>query len=174
MVLRMRQWRVLKYLPLPMALVLLTFISALSTMVQIELNSLETKLKELESDLLLNQKTIDKIKEAVGEMQKEQKVMREESKAIRAKGRGPVNKTFASIAKGDMAFAQTAPAQCDIRMNDVYDSLPFDNPDGGPWKQGWQVEYDRMSASDPERKLTVIVMPHTHCDPGQKGVNVCV
>ncbi len=26
--------------------------------------------------------------------------MREESKAIRAKGQGPVNKTFASIAKG--------------------------------------------------------------------------
>lgn len=65
--------------------------------------------------------------------------MREESKAIRAKGSGPVNKTFASIAKGDFTFAQTPPAQCDIRMSDVYDKLAFDNPDGGAWKQGWPV-----------------------------------
>ncbi len=133
---------------------------------RIELNSLETKLKSLESDLLLNQRTIDKIRDSVREMQQEQKTMREESKAIRARGQAPVNKTFASIAKGDLAFAQTPPAQCDIRMSDVYDKISFDNPDGGVWKQGWDVTYDKREAMDPKNKLTVIVMPHTHCDPG--------
>ena len=38
-------------------------------------------------------------------------VIREESKAVRAKGKSPVNKTFASIHKKDVAFAQTKPNQ---------------------------------------------------------------
>ncbi len=80
-------------------------------MFQVDLNNLETKLRGLENDLLLNQKTIEKIKETVEEMQKEQGVIREESKAIRAKGKSPVNKTFASIHKLDIAFAQTKPNQ---------------------------------------------------------------
>ena len=36
--------------------------------------------------------------------------------------------TYASVAKADYEFARTAPNQCDIRMADVYDALPFDNP----------------------------------------------
>ena len=38
-------------------------------------------------------------------------MIREESKAVRAKGKSPVNKTFASIHKKDVAFAQTKPNQ---------------------------------------------------------------
>jgi hypothetical protein len=78
---------------------------------KVDLTNLESKLRGLENDLLLNQKTIEKIKETVDEMQKEQGVIREESKAIRAKGKSPVNKTFASIHKLDVAFAQTKPNQ---------------------------------------------------------------
>ena len=55
-----------------------------------------------------------------------------------------------------------------FRMADVYDTIPFDNPDGGPWKQGWVVTYDRAKITDPKKKLKVIVMPHTHCDPGRE------
>ena len=39
---------------------------------QVDLTNLESKLRGLENDLLLNQKTIEKIKETVNEMQKEQ------------------------------------------------------------------------------------------------------
>ena len=56
-------------------------------------------------------------------------------------------------------------------MSDVYDSLPFDNPDGGPWKQGWVVTYDRSKITDKKKKLKVILMPHTHCDPGRIKFN---
>ena len=130
-----------------------------------ELNGLEIKLRGLENDLLVNQKTIDQIKETVFELRKEQVVIREESKAVRAKGKSPVNKTFASIHRGDFEFARQKPAQCDIRMVDVYDKIPFDNIDGGVWKQGWPISYDSKQWTQ-EKKLKVFVMPHSHNDPG--------
>lgn len=46
-------------------------------------------------------------------------------------------------------------------MLDVYDFLPFDNPDGGPWKQGWRVQREKI-----EEHLDVFVVPHSHNDPG--------
>ena len=60
---------------------------------------MESKLRSLENDLLLNAKTIDQIKDTVKEIKLEQAVIKEESKAVRAKGKSPVNKTFASISK---------------------------------------------------------------------------
>ena len=131
-----------------------------------EISALEKKLKTLESELVLNQKTIDTIKETVRELKSEQAEIRKESKAVRAKGAGPVNKTFASIAKNDFTFARTPPSQCDIKMSDVYQDLRFDNPDGGAWKQGWPVTYDKREVVDPKNKLRVFIMPHSHNDPG--------
>ena len=130
-----------------------------------ELNALESKLRGLENELLVNQKTIDQIKDTVQELKQEQVIIREESKAIRAKGKSPVNKTFASIQRNDFEFARQKPLQCDIRMADVYDKIPFDNPDGGVWKQGWDIKYNENQWT-PEQKLKVFVMPHSHNDPG--------
>ena len=50
-------------------------------------------------------------------------------------------------------------------MWDVLDSISFSNPDGGVWKQGWNVEYPK-DAFD-EEKLLIFVMPHSHNDPGK-------
>eukprot|EP00940_MAST-03C_sp_MAST-3C-sp2_P001290 g1290.t1 len=52
----------------------------------------------------------------------------------------------------------------DIDMENVYDALPVGDPDGGAWKQGWDVSYDARAAK--ARTLYVHVVPHSHNDPG--------
>lgn len=49
-------------------------------------------------------------------------------------------------------------------MIDFFDKIPFDNQDGGVWKQGWDVSYEK-NAFD-KKTLLVFVMPHSHNDPG--------
>ncbi|CAN1153296.1 Alpha-mannosidase 2 [Linum perenne] len=54
----------------------------------------------------------------------------------------------------------------DLTTKDLYDKIEFLDKDGGPWKQGWRVSY-KGDEWDNE-KLKVIVMPHSHNDPGWK------
>lgn len=46
-----------------------------------------------------------------------------------------------------------------IDMREMEQTLPFANPDGGAWKQGWKVKAK-------EGPITIFVVPHSHCDPG--------
>lgn len=50
-----------------------------------------------------------------------------------------------------------------IDMRDLAATLPFDNPDGGAWKQGWEVQPVIPSKANP---VKIFVVPHSHCDPG--------
>uniref|UniRef100_F1KS77 Alpha-mannosidase n=1 Tax=Ascaris suum TaxID=6253 RepID=F1KS77_ASCSU len=56
-------------------------------------------------------------------------------------------------------------AKSDIQMLDVYNVIPFDDPDGGVWKQGFDISYDHAEVQR-QKKLEVIVTPHSHTDPG--------
>ena len=50
-----------------------------------------------------------------------------------------------------------------IDMRQMSHNLPFDNPNGGAWTQGWDVQPAMASTDNP---IKIFVVPHSHCDPG--------
>nr|CDJ93263.1 Glycoside hydrolase and Glycosyl hydrolases 38 domain containing protein [Haemonchus contortus] len=74
-----------------------------------------------------------------------------------------------SVTKSSLPICQMrgnySDSHADVQMLDLYDVISFDNPDGGVWKQGWEVTYDKEKVTE-EKTLQVIVLPHSHCDPG--------
>jgi len=135
-----------------------------------ELKYLEDKLKSLENDFVQNKEIVKNIKDTVKDILSAQtsKQKSVETKSQPGGGTGfkiSVNKTMATIDKKDTKFALTAPSKCDIEMDKVYDALKFDNPDGGVWKQGWDIQYKESQWTE-QKKLRVFVVPHSHNDPG--------
>ncbi|XP_075458062.1 alpha-mannosidase 2 isoform X2 [Ascaphus truei] len=135
-----------------------------------QLSILQEKIDHLERLLAENNEIISNIRDSVINL----------SESVKD---GPKNPEAINVSRGSFSpFAPSAPAilpihsedcqftsassiqKSDVQMLDVYDILPFDNPDGGVWKQGFDITYDEHEWDN--ELLQVFVVPHSHNDPG--------
>ena len=128
--------------------------------------ALEKRIRDLERDLRNNSDFVKRIGKSVSEILDKAPKFNEKSSAKPRRTAGKVwEKINTAPADNDCLFSQSQPLSTDIQMLDVYDRLKFDNPDGGVWKQGWDVQPDSSRFSN-SNKLRVILVPHSHNDPG--------
>ncbi|XP_064645074.1 alpha-mannosidase 2-like isoform X2 [Lineus longissimus] len=158
----------------------------LGDMDQIELNNLEYKIKSIESILKRNQKTINLIKDTVKDLSdgdaesisrlkgifNDDAIVKMNQEVAAPKNQNGGGKLVVAagprrvigVPAGMCTFAETPALEPKVQMLDVFNTIPFDNNDGGVWKQGFPITYPLDQWN--EQPLKVFVVPHSHNDPG--------
>nr|XP_046230871.1 alpha-mannosidase 2 isoform X2 [Scatophagus argus] len=70
----------------------------------------------------------------------------------------------ADTLPGCQLAAEVKDGTDEVQLLDVYNILLFDNPDGGAWKQGFEIRYHGNEWD--EQPLELFLVPHSHNDPG--------
>lgn len=133
-----------------------------------QLGILQDKVDHLEKLLSENNRIIANIRDSVLNLRKSVKGGFSESgnQSEALVDRLPSAPLKVPIASEDCRFsARTYSKAADsVQMMDVYELLSFDNPDGGVWKQGFDISYEENEWDN--EPLHVVVVPHSHNDPG--------
>jgi len=134
------------------------------------LGIMEKQVEKLEEKMAMSKSVINDVSERLDvkidkRTYDEMRMEREDGNIHHPKALRVMNKHPVSQSK-DMCHFSEAPSgqSATIKMLDVFDEIPFENPDGGAWKQGWDVQYSK-DAFDKD-KLLIFVVPHSHNDPG--------
>ncbi|KRY16903.1 Coatomer subunit beta' [Trichinella patagoniensis] len=123
-----------------------------------DLKRLETKLIKLESEANRNEEILGQIQRSLY------------YRLNRVRSRPPAS-TLSAVKKKERkqtyrkCNAGLLNTTVNVQMLSVYETLEFDNPDGGHWKQGWEITYDKNEVKE-RPHLQVFVVPHSHTDPG--------
>uniref|UniRef100_A0A915MLD7 Alpha-mannosidase n=1 Tax=Meloidogyne javanica TaxID=6303 RepID=A0A915MLD7_MELJA len=139
------------------------------------IQKLEERLQSLNKDAQNNKKLLNKIESKIENSNNKEeknedfyvnndgggKDLNENSKKVNRQTSS--TNSFQFCSSKNLSLSHNAVS--DVQMLSVYDILPFDNPNGGVWKQGWPITYDHQKIKE-EKRLEVIVIPHSHCDPG--------
>ncbi|KAM8961580.1 alpha-mannosidase 2 [Pelodytes ibericus] len=135
-----------------------------------QLSILQEKIDHLERLLAENNEIITNIRETVINLSESVKDGQKNPEAINFSQESfsqllPSAPAVLPITNEDCHFASASGSQkSNVQMLDIYDILPFDNPDGGVWKQGFDITYDEHEWDN--EPLQVFVVPHSHNDPG--------
>lgn len=134
-----------------------------------QISVLQNRIEQLEQLLEENHEIISHIKDSVLE--------------LTANAEGPpallpyhtANGSWAVLPEPRPSFFSVSPEDCqfalggrgqkpELQMLTVSEDLPFDNVEGGVWRQGFDISYspNDWDAED----LQVFVVPHSHNDPG--------
>ncbi|XP_068944256.1 alpha-mannosidase 2 [Petaurus breviceps papuanus] len=138
---------------------------------QAQLSILQEKIDHLERLLAENNEIISNIRDSVINLSESVKDDQKSPQSNNNVSQGSISDLTPSVPISfmnepeDCSFASESGNQnSDVQMLNVYSLLPFDNPDGGVWKQGFDITYENNEwDSEP---LQVFVVPHSHNDPG--------
>ncbi|XP_070229308.1 alpha-mannosidase 2 isoform X2 [Bos mutus] len=134
-----------------------------------QLSMLQEKIDHLERLLAENNEIISNIRDSVINLSESVEDGTKNSKGNFSHDAGspllPSKRLSLTVDPADCLFASQSGSQSsDVQMLDVYSLIPFDNPDGGVWKQGFDITYKPDEWDT--KPLHVFVVPHSHNDPG--------
>uniref|UniRef100_UPI00358E0F9A alpha-mannosidase 2x n=2 Tax=Myxine glutinosa TaxID=7769 RepID=UPI00358E0F9A len=145
-----------------------------------QLSELQEKLSQLEHLLEENHQMMNRLRDSVRVLSGEESQVNQLAMVTALKGSWSWRQVNGSwmlpldfrtleagpiLTEADCHFASRMQhGNADIQMADMFNKLPFDNPDGGVWKQGFDIHYNNDDWN--KQLLQIFVVPHSHNDPG--------